>query len=42
MDKPLARLIVDRRLDVDKGQVLGSEILETPLSLCVLLKGNFR
>ena len=33
MDKPLARLIVVRRLDVDKDQVLRSGILDTPLSL---------
>ena len=35
-DKPLARLIVVRRLSVDKGQVLLSEMLDTPFSLCVL------
>ena len=39
-DKPLARLIVVRRLVVDKGQVLQSGILDTPLSLCVLLLRN--
>ena len=33
MDKPLARLIVVCRLDVDKDQVLWSGILDTPLSL---------
>ena len=35
-DKPLARLIVVRRLSVDKGQVLRSGMLDTPFSLCVL------
>ena len=39
-DKPLARLIVVRRLSVDRGQVLWSGILDTPFSLRVLpLKG---
>ena len=37
MDKPLAHLIVVRRLDVDKDQVFWSGILDTPLSLRVLL-----
>ena len=36
-DKPLARLIVVRRLDVDKDQVFRFGILDTPLSLCVPL-----
>ena len=35
-DKPLARLIVVRRLSVDKGQVLWSGMLDTPFSLRVL------
>ena len=35
-DKPLAGLIVVRRLSVDKGQVLRSGILDTSFSLCVL------
>ena len=37
MDKPLAHLIVVRRLDVDKDRVLRSGVLDTPLSLRVLL-----
>ena len=37
-DNPLARPIVVRCLDVDKGQVLWSGILDTPLSLHVLLE----
>ena len=32
-DKPLARLIVVRCLEVDKSQVLWSGMLDTPLSL---------
>ena len=35
-EKPLARLIVVRRLSVDKGQVLWSGILDTSFSLCEL------
>ena len=38
--KPLACLIVLLRLDVDKGQVLWSGILDTPSSLRVLLLRN--
>ena len=37
MDKSLARLIIVRRLDVDKDRVLRFGTLDTPLSLCVLL-----
>ena len=37
MDKPLARLIVVHHLDVDKDRVLWSGVLDTPLSLRVLL-----
>ena len=36
-DKPLARLIVVPHFCVDKGQVLWSGILDTPLSLSVIL-----
>ena len=36
-DKPLARLILVRRLDLDKGQVLGLEFWIPPLSLRVPL-----
>ena len=35
-DKPQTRLIVVRRLSVNKGQVLWSGILDTSFSLCVL------
>ena len=34
--RTLARLIVVRRLNMDKGQVLQSGILDTSVSLCVL------
>ena len=36
MDKPLARLIVVRRLDVDKDQVLRSGIFGTPFPILSL------